>query len=75
MHSLHNLILRELENLVGFIISKYNLNNIYSADDTVLMANLKKIERTFRTRSCGKLEEKTINYKKTEYMVVTKCSF
>lgn len=72
MLSLHNLILTELENLVGFIISKYNLNNIYYANDTVLMANSKKIERTFRTRSQGKLEEKTINYKKTEYMFVTK---
>lgn len=44
MYSLHNLILTELENLVGFIINKYNLNTIYYANDTVLMANSKKIE-------------------------------
>lgn len=56
-------ILRGLEDLLGFIISGYNHNNTCYTDNTVLMENLEeeKSERTLRPGNQWKQKERT-NY-------------
>ncbi|MGX9987587.1 reverse transcriptase domain-containing protein [Soonwooa purpurea] len=67
-------ILRELEDLPGFIIGGHNLNNIRYADDTVLIADtekkLQELLQKVAKESAGK--GLSINYKKTECMVISK---
>lgn len=65
-----DVILSELETLSGFIITGCNFNNIRYADETVLMADLKrKIHDLHDSLVEGsKIKELTINWKKTEVL-------
>ena len=68
------MILRELEGMVGFKVGGHNFNNLRYADDTVLIAQSEeKLQRLLdKVVEESKKKGLTINCKKTECMVISK---
>ena len=68
------MILWETEDQKGFIIGGQNINNLRYADDTVLIAKSEKRLQDLLDKVVEESKKKglTINYKKTECMVVSK---
>ena len=67
-------ILREIEDLNGFIISGHNVTNLRYADDTMLIADSEEKIQALPDRVTVESEKMglTLNQKKTEYMIISK---
>ena len=67
-------ILREIEDLNGFIISGHNVTNLRYADDTMLIADSEERIQALLDRVIVESEKMglTLNKKKTEYMIISK---
>lgn len=67
-------IVRELEVVPGFVIGGHNLNSIRYADVTVLIADTERTLQKLLRKLVKKSKRKglNINYKKTEYMFISK---
>ncbi|XP_042883267.1 uncharacterized protein LOC122260182 [Penaeus japonicus] len=68
------MILRQLEDMPGFILGGHNINNLRYADDTVLIAESRDNLQELLDKVIEESKKKglTINCKKTECMVVSK---
>ena len=67
-------ILREIEDLNGFIISGHDVTNLRCADDTMLIADSEEKIRALLDRVIVESEKMglTLYQKKTEYMIISK---